>query len=454
MTALECLGAVAVSSGLVAILDIFTPITGLVVIYLLAVLLLAIRRGEVPALATALLSVFTLNFFFIEPLHKLTISESGDLVALGVFLIAAIVVGRLATVAREQAEQAEERARVARVREREARMLAAAASSLLDGAGSEAQLHNIQTSAGADEQGHIRVELSQAPSARAGELAVRLPTSVRPAWLYLSKDLRWTEEDQRRIAGALARLLDVASERERVNAQAAETEATKRADVAKTAILHAISHDLRSPLTGITTAASGLRDEGIPPADRAELVSVIRDEAARLSLLVDDLLDLSRIEAGAVDPQTDWCDLRDVAVSAAAQVRSRQGEHPIDFAMPAELPLVRADPVHLERVFTNLIENAVKFSPRDLPVRITASAAGGRVIVRVVDQGSGVPRAQRPHIFEPFVRGRAPGHGSGLGLAICRGFVEANGGSIALQAGPEETAFAVSFPLVSQPAPA
>jgi two-component system sensor histidine kinase KdpD len=285
-------------------------------------------------------------------------------------------------------------------------------------------------------------------------LAVRLPTSGRAAWLYLSQEPSWTEEDQKRISEALARLIDVALERERLDARAAEAEATRRAEVAKTAVLHAISHDLRSPLTGITTAASGLRDEGICPGDRAELVSVISDEAARLSRLVDDLLDLSRIEAGAVDPQPDWCDVRDVVVSAAAQVRTKHVKHPIELAVPSDLPLLRTDAVQLERVFTNLIDNAVKFSPSNVPVRVTGSAGGRRVTIRVLNKGDSVPRAQRARIFEPFVRGHEKGHGSGLGLAICKGFVEANGGRIALQAVADDTAFAVSFPLAPQPAPA
>jgi two-component system, OmpR family, sensor histidine kinase KdpD len=448
---LEILAAVAVSTGLVAALDTVAPITGLGVIYLLAVLFVAIRHGEVAALATAVLGVSALNFFFIDPRYQLTVDDRANIVALGVLLVAAVVIGRLATAARQQAAEAEQRARVAAAREHEARMLAAAASSLVDGGGLDTQLHSIQ-SATADGPRHVRVDLSHAPSPEPDELAVRLPTSGRSGWLYLSKELSWTKEDQQRIAEALARLIDVAVERERLNAQAAEAEATRRAEVAKTAVLHAISHDLRSPLTGITTAASGLRDEGISSEDRAELVSVITDEATRLSHLVDDLLDLSRIEAGAVDPQPDWCDLRDVAVGAAAQVRARHGDHPIEFALPSNLPLVRTDPVQLERVFTNLIENAVKFSPPDVPVRVTGNASGGRVTVRVLDKGSGVPRSQRARIFEPFVRGKELGHGSGLGLAICKGFVEANGGRILLQAGAGETAFAVTFPLSGQPA--
>jgi len=444
---------VAVSTALVALLDTVTPVTGLAVVYLLAVLLLAIHRGEIAALGTALISVLTLNLLFIEPRYTLTISDAENIVALAVFLIVAVVVGRLATRAREQAAEAERRAIVAAAREREARMLAAAASSLADGGGLDTQLRSI---AGVTTQGqeHVRVELCHAPSPAPGELAVRLPTSGRAAWLYLSEEQSWTKEDQERISEALARLIDVALERERLSAQAAEAEAIRRAEVAKTAVLHAISHDLRSPLTGITTAASGLRDDRIGPHDRVELVSVISDEAARLSRLVDDLLDLSRIEAGAVNPQPDWCDVHDVVVTAAAQVRTRRMQHPIEFAVSSNLPLLRADPVQLERVFTNLIDNAVKFSPSNVPVRVSGSAGGGRVTIRVVNRGATVPRHQRARIFEPFVRVNEKGHGSGLGLAICKGFVEANGGRIALQVVAGDTGFAVSFPLAPQPAPA
>jgi two-component system sensor histidine kinase KdpD len=282
---------------------------------------------------------------------------------------------------------------------------------------------------------------------------VRLPTSARPAWLYLAKDGSWTRQDQTRVAQALAHLIDVAFERDRLGARVAETEATRRAEVAKTAILHAISHDLRSPLTAITTAASGLSDEDLSGADRAELASVIKSEAARLSRLVDDLLDLSRIEADAVNPNPDWCDLRDMVTSAAAHVRVVRGDYPIEFSLPSDLPLIRADHVQLERVFANLIENAVKFSPPGVPIRVSSTSVGERVVVRVTDRGPGVPRRERARIFEPFVRGPDARRGSGLGLAICRGFVEANGGRIVLQAGNgEETSFAVSFPVARQPA--
>ncbi len=453
MAALEVVGSVAVATGLVAVLDTVEPTAGLGVIYLLSVLFVAIRRGQLAALASGVLSVVALNFFFMEPRHRLTISESENVVALAVFAVAAVVVGRLAAAARRRTEEAEERARVAAAREREAALLAAAAEAVLTGTGLEAQVRNLERSvARSASASAVRVELNPVPSPGPGETAVRLGSQRRSGWLYVTDDAAWGPEALERVGATLGRLVDVALEREAVAEQAAETETSRRADVAKTAVLRAISHDLRSPLTAITTAASGLRDPALGEDDRAELVAVIEDETSRLSRLVDDLLDLSKIEAGAAKPRPDWCDLREAVANAAAQVARSRGSQEIVLALPQDLPLVRADPAQLERVFANLLENAARFSPPGEPVRVTGGAGGGSVTVRVIDRGPGVPPSRRAQVFEPFFRGGDPGGGSGLGLAIARGFVEANGGRIRLQAGtPGETAFAVSFPLVRQP---
>jgi two-component system, OmpR family, sensor histidine kinase KdpD len=195
-----------------------------------------------------------------------------------------------------------------------------------------------------------------------------------------------------------------------------------------------------------------LRQECIGGDDRQALLQAIEAESERLAKLVDDLLDLSRIEAGAVNPRTDWCDLSDVVASAVAQVAASGDEHLIDLDLPAGLPLVRADAAQLERVFSNLLSNAVKFSPDGSPVRISGGSGAGKVTVRVIDRGKGVPRSKRAEIFEPFVRGGDSHRGSGLGLAICRGLVQANGGEIRLESPTQPGAtFAVSFPLVAQP---
>jgi two-component system, OmpR family, sensor histidine kinase KdpD len=447
----EIVLAVAAATAGVAALQSSTPVEGLGILYLLAVLAIAIRRGQLAALITAVLSVLTFNYLYLPPRHQLSIAHSSDVVELVVLLIAAVVVGRLAAVARERAAEAESRARVAAAREREAKLVAEVASAILAGESIGAQLETIGNRVAlATAAGRARVVLEPVPAPRADEITVPLQARAGNAWLYLTRDVSWDHEAIERVAMSIGRLIDVAVERERVSDRAAESEAARRAEVAKTAILHAISHDLRSPLTAITTAGSAL-GIGVSEAERAELVEVIETESARLAKLVDDLLDLSRIESGAVAPQADWCDLHDVVASAAAHAGQ---DHPIEFALPAELPLVRADAAQLERVFSNLIENAIKFSPPGTPVRITGGASAGRVAVRVADRGSGIPRRYRSQVFEPFFRGRGEASaGSGLGLAICRGFVEANGGAIVLQSDRETgTTFTVSFPVASQPA--
>jgi two-component system sensor histidine kinase KdpD len=448
----EIAGAVALAALLVALLEHVTSATSLGVVFALAVMFVAIRHGEVPAIATAFVSVLVLNFFFIEPRHRLTISDSRNVAALGVLLIAALVVGRLAAASRARASEAALRAEQAAAREREAMVLAEAASSLLaepttgDTALVGARMERALEAAGA------RLELTHAPSPHKGEIALPLRMSEGSGWLYVDRGGPWTRSEAERVVRALGELTEVAHLRARVADRVAEAEAARRADVAKTAIMHAISHDLRTPLTAITTAAGALTEHQLNDDDRRELASVVATEAHRLERMVADLLDLSRIEAGAVNPQTDWCDLADTIARAADQVRDQRGEHPIRIDLPEHLPLVRADATQLERVFTNLIDNAIKFSPPDQPVEVRGTAANGRVTIRIVDRGRGIPPAQQAQVFEPFVRGRDAQPGSGLGLAICRGFVEANGGRITVQSRARDgSAFAVSFPVAPQP---
>jgi two-component system sensor histidine kinase KdpD len=449
-TTLETLAWVGLATAVVALLDSVAEPAGLGSIYLIAVLAVAIRRGQVAALAAAVLGVLILNYFFIDPLHQLTIADTDNVVALCVLLFAALVVGRLAGQSRERAAEAELRAREAAAREHEAVMLADVATVLMGP--SEGLVSGISSSLERASHGELRLDASSAPGPRAGETAVRLPTERRSFWLYTTGPSGWSDADLDRIARPLATLLDVAAERERALERGAEAEATRQADAAKTVILHAVSHDMRSPLTAIRTAAAGLREDGTSDDERVALIDAIDEEGGRLTRLIGNLLDLSRIEAGAVHPRTDWCDLLDVISSAASHARGSQPSHRLQIELDGELPLVRADASQLERVFSNLVENALRFSPPDQPVRISGGVGAGKVTVRVVDRGPGVPVSQREAIFRPFHTGDER-TGAGLGLAICKGFVEANGGELRLQADSADgTAFAVSFPLVEQPA--
>jgi two-component system sensor histidine kinase KdpD len=451
MAALEVVLAVALATGVIAALQSTAPAAGLGIVYLLAVLGLAIRRGEVPALVASVLSVLTLNFLFVAPRYHLEIAHSQDVVELVVLLIAAMVVGRLASVARQRAAEAEDRARVATAHKREAELLADTAAAILARESLAAQLetvgNRIRSAIGASS---ARVAVEQTSSPGPGEDVLSLPSRRGRAWLYVSGAEPYDRELLSRLAVPIAGLVDVALDREEAADRVAEAAAASRADAAKTAILHAISHDLRSPITAVLTAASALRAADLTAQERSDLLAAIEAESARLARLVGDLLDLSRIEAGAVSPQADWCDLADVAASAVRRFDDGQAIH---WNVQPDLPLVRADAVQVERVLVNLIENAVKFSAPGAPVEITGGAGPAWVTVRVVDHGPGIPRGERSRIFEPFFRGRTDSAGgSGLGLAICRGFVEANGGRIIVQSDVGQgSSFAVSFPVSRDP---
>jgi two-component system, OmpR family, sensor histidine kinase KdpD len=265
---------------------------------------------------------------------------------------------------------------------------------------------------------------------------------------------------QERVVPALEALLSAALEREALLGGVVETAALRRADTVKTALLRAVSHDLRSPLTAISAAGEAIASPALSQQEREELAAVIQEETRRLSRLVENLLDLSRLEAGAAEPRRDWTSIEDVIRAALAEL----GAAPEEFrlSIDRDLPLVSVDPVQVERAFVNVLENARRHSGGH-PVSVRARAvrslagpnanqgAGDRVIVRVVDRGPGIPPAQLERVFEPFYRaGTASGgqRGSGLGLAIARGFAEANAGSLHVESLPGQGAtFVFELPL-------
>jgi two-component system sensor histidine kinase KdpD len=258
-----------------------------------------------------------------------------------------------------------------------------------------------------------------------------------------------------RVAPALGALLRAALDRDRLQAEVVETQALRRSDVVKTALLRAVSHDLRTPLTAIITAGHAVRSPVLGAGERDELGLVVVEEAQRLSALVEKLLDLSRLQAGTAEPRRDWCSLEEVVRTAVDHVAT---DDSAGFALSFDpgLPLVQADAAQLERVFVNLLENARRYSGGH-PVKVRARAVGGKMSVRVIDRGPGMSPTQLRRAFEPFYRdATSDAHpGSGLGLAIVRGFVEANGGRVHAESLPGHgTVFAIELPLAEHPAPA
>jgi two-component system sensor histidine kinase KdpD len=245
---------------------------------------------------------------------------------------------------------------------------------------------------------------------------------------------------------ARAELERLAAERERMEAEAIEAEALRRSDELKTALLRSVSHDLRSPLTSVIAAGAALGSPTLTEAERAEMSEAIVVEGKRLSRLVENLLDMSRLEAGKAEPHSERIDL--IEVIEAARDSIGPGREAVRVGTTPGLPPLSADAAQLERAFANLLDNAVRHGGGG-PVTVTPRLLGDQIAVRVVDQGPGIPEAEWGRIFEPFhhADGGAERGGAGLGLAIAKGFVEANGGEIAVESLPGQgTAFVVSFP--------
>ena len=236
----------------------------------------------------------------------------------------------------------------------------------------------------------------------------------------------------------------------RLAREESEAEALRRSDAAKTAVLRAVSHDLRSPLTAIGTLGELLESAALSEPERRELVGEIRAQAHRLDRLVSNLLDLSRLEAGAARPAQElWP--ADGLVARALDALGDPADR-VTVSLPDSPALVRVDAAQLERALVNLLENAVRYSPEGERVELTVALEGGDVVIRVRDHGPGIPASRRGRIFQPFQRGEDERGGSGLGLAIARGFVQLNGGRLWVEPRRGGAELALSLPAAATPA--
>jgi K+-sensing histidine kinase KdpD len=287
----------------------------------------------------------------------------------------------------------------------------------------------------------------------AGKDAVALVTfgivALASSWLAEMARARAAEAERERVETerVLGRLRDLSEERDRIEAEAIEAGALRRSDELKTALLRSVSHDLRTPLTSIIAAGTALDSPTLTEPERHELSEAVVEQGQRLAHLVENLLDVSRLESGSAQPRREPIDLAGV-LEAARESLGGDGAL-VKFGIGPEIPALVADPVQLERAFANLLVNAVRYGEgREVLVR--SRQVGDRLVVRIVDQGPGIPEGDRERIFEPFYR-REGGQGSGLGLSIARGFIEANGGEIAVESVPGQgSTFVVSFPLAGE----
>jgi two-component system, OmpR family, sensor histidine kinase KdpD len=434
-----------VCTGLVYPLKLVAPVSSLGVVYLLGVVVVSAFWGLWLGVAMSVLSAAAFNFFHLPPVGTFTLADNRNWVALGVFLVAAVASSSVSDIVRSRAIEAERR-------RAEADLTAEMAQLLLARVGVVDSLALLgQRLAGVFELRWASVALGEVEGGRRREAIAldsgdgRVGTLVVPVGLPEGVLLRL----RTRVVPALTAMLKVALEREQLVAEAVRTEGLRRSEAVKTAVLRAVSHDLRSPVTAMIAAAEAGRAPELTLPEREELSGLVIEEGTRLARLIDDLLDLSKLEAHAVAPRLAECSVEEVIDSALA-VQPRDAA--FEVRIHPELPLVRADFVQVERVLANLLENATRYSGGE-PVTIRARAVGGQAVIRVVDRGPGIPAADQERIFEPFYRSASEvgdAHpGSGLGLAIAKGFIETNGGRIWVESTPGRgSTFVIELPAV------
>ncbi|MBN0041692.1 sensor histidine kinase KdpD [Cellulosimicrobium cellulans] len=445
--------AVAGPVGLTALLDAGREAVGLstqVMLFLALSVGVALVGGMWPALACAVVSFLCLNWFFTPPTGLLTVADPENLLALLVFVLVAAAVASVVDLSARRTVQAY-RARA------EASTLAALSRSVLSGEDTaEAvvarlaqtfQLRRVALEKRVATGGRTRAWSTVAVADRAVDaVPVRAGRRGTPGAggetrtvvsvdddLRLVLDGRPLPAGDRQVLEAFGAQAGIVLEYRRLREEAAHAAVLAEADATRTALLAAVSHDLRTPLAAIRAAVDGLRspDAVMEPQDRTALVETAASETERLEQLIDNLLDLSRLQTGSVAPV-----LRDVSLEEIVPAAVEPHGARVALDVPEDLPLVRTDPGLLERVVANVVANAARFAPADDPVRVRASASGGIVEVRVVDRGPGVADDAKERMFESFQRlGDAGGHGVGLGLAVARGFARAVGATLV----PEDT---------------
>ena len=437
---------VAACTGIVYPLKQVTAVSSLGVVYMFGVVVVSAFWGVWLGVATSLMSAAAFNFFHLPPVGRFTIADSRNWVALGAFFVAALATSWVSELARHRAAEAERR-------RAEADLTAEMAQLLLPRAAVTDALALIgRRLAAVFELPWATITLKET-SGGGRRLAIPLAVSERrlgtlliPAGMPDSVVARLHE----RAVPPLSAVLELALEREKLIADAVQTEGLRRSEAVKTAVLRAVSHDLRSPVTAMVTAGAAVRAPGLSEVERDELGSLVVDEGTRLARLIDDLLDLSKLEAHAAAPRLAECSLEEVIDAALA---AQEPEAQFRVRIDPNLPSVRADFAQIERVLANLLENAMRYSDGE-PVTIRALPVGDRAIIRVIDRGPGIPRAERERIFEPFYQAppaAGPHAGSGLGLAIAKGFVEANGGRIWVESTPGlGSAFVVELPMIDE----
>ena len=461
---------VAAATGLSALIDPYISPTNLIVIYLLAVVVAAVYLGRGPAVITSILGVLAFDYFFVPPHLTLAVANTEYLLTFFGLLGVGLVISQLTARVREQAEAVQHR-------EVQTVELYELGRDLTVAANLEEVIQAAIAHVGQTFSREVAVFLPENNSPKVyatspglsisdNDLAVATwalehgqeagrGTGTLPEASMLYQPLktmrgvvgilgvkpidptRHMTRDQHRTLDAFANQIALAIERARLAEQARQTEMLEITEKLQTALLNSISHDLRTPLVSITGALSSLADDQIhlDESARRSLIETAGEEADRLNRLVGNLLDMTRLESGAMRFKKEASDIQDLVGSALEELGQRIGNRSINIDIPTELPLIQLDFVLVERVLVNVIDNAMKYSTADTPIEIKAHAAGAFMEIEVADRGTGIPPEDLTRIFDKFYRVQRPDNvsGTGLGLSISKGIVQAQGGFIAAE---------------------
>jgi two-component system sensor histidine kinase KdpD len=482
--AVAALGTAAVTAALLAVREDASK-TNVVLAFLVVVVAAAAAGGLWPGLAAAVLGFLAFDFLFLPPYHTFIVNDRQDYVSLAVYLGIAVLVSYLVSALERRRRQAERR-------EQETRRLYELSTSLVAHSSLEDTLNSVVRTvrslfdlAGCaivlpeGDDGKVRVAASdgEVPEALAANLTAQVRGSgsgeLQPGQALTVPMRAGSEpvgalvvvaggpgsavfgEAERRLLATFANQAALAVEQGRQEDQRARTRALEEIDRLRTALLNSVSHDLRTPLASIKASASSLLDPEVRWSDeqRREFLTTIDTEADRLTRLVHNLLDMSRIEAGALEPRCQEVSLGEVAGPVVRRARAASQQR-IDVHLPDTLPPVLADPVLLEQVLTNLLDNARRYAEGS-PIALVARAHGDTVELRVIDHGPGIPVPERERVFDQFYRLKAGGRrpeGTGMGLAICRGIIAALEGSLRVETTPGGGAtFILSLPAARHP---
>jgi two-component system sensor histidine kinase KdpD len=486
--------AVAVAIAISHVADRFLPLANLSLIFLMAVLFAAIRFGLWPSVYTSLLSFVAYNFFFTEPHHTFIVENQGDVLTVVFFLVAAVIVGNLAARLKAQVEAMRLTAKRTANLYDFSRKIAGAASlndvlwAAVHHVASTLQCHSLVLLPRDGDRLEIASgyppEDQMSPTAwgaaqwawehdqPAGWGSGTLPGSE---WLFLplktgrgplgllgtsfENPTRQLTPEQRRLLEAVVDQVAVAIERTSLATDIEEARLLTDTEQLRSALLSSVSHDLRTPLVSIIGSATGLAscDGALSSSDRTQLVQTILEESERLNRFVQNLLDMTRLGYGALRANREWVDLREIVGRACKQMARSLESLRVEVRIEDDVPILYVDPILIEQVLVNILDNAGKYSPTGGRIEIGAAVEDARVVVRVSDEGPGIPPEARNTVFDVFYRVRAgdkQAAGTGLGLSICRGLVEAHGGGVEALPGPDGRGTTIAFWLPAQPVPA